>query len=55
MSELSALKKENKELRALLKKAIALLKQSKKLLKPAVAPAVTKKKKAKKRPTRAAR
>lgn len=48
MSELSKLKKENKQLRALLKNAVDLLKQSKELLKPAAKSVEKKKKPAKK-------
>jgi hypothetical protein len=44
MSELSKLKKENKQLRALLKNAVDLLNQSKKLLKRTDKPKKAKKK-----------
>jgi hypothetical protein len=47
MSELDKLKKENKQLRALLKNAVELLNQSKKLLKRTDKPAKEKKKKKK--------
>jgi hypothetical protein len=45
MSELNKLKKENKQLRALLKNAVDLLNQSKKLLKHTDKPKKAKKKK----------
>lgn len=45
MSEMDKLKKENKQLRALLKNAVELLNQSKKLLKRSDKPKKAKKKK----------